>query len=80
MGDGFRSRFENLSPRPLQKIVDELDPHDSNTRLAIVESETGSGKTEAALNWFCKLFIAGKVDSLYSPSRLELRPGSFMGG
>ena len=75
VGDGFRSRFENLSPRPLQKIVDELDPHDSNTRLAIVESETGSGKTEAALNWFCKLFIAGKVDSLYFalPTRVAAR-------
>lgn len=73
-GDGFETRF-NLSPLPLQQIVDELDPNDSNTRLILAESETGSGKTEAALNWFCKLFTAGKVDSLYFalPTRVAAR-------
>ena len=73
-GDRFESRF-NLPPHPLQEIVDDLDPDDSNTRLVVAESETGSGKTEAALNWFCKLFIAGKVDSLYFalPTRVAAR-------
>ncbi|WP_244173459.1 CRISPR-associated helicase Cas3' [Caballeronia temeraria] len=33
--------------------------------LLILESETGSGKTEAALWRFAKLFESGKVDSLY---------------
>ena len=33
--------------------------------LLILESETGSGKTEAALWRFAQLFQAGKVDSLY---------------
>lgn len=64
VGDKFESQF-GFSPLPLQKILDELDPCNPNTRLLVAESETGSGKTEAALNWFCKLFIAGKVDSLY---------------
>src|SRR5690606_21680431 len=37
--------------------------------------ETGSGKTEAALNWFYKLFQAGKVDSLFFalPTRVAAR-------
>lgn len=70
----FRSRF-GFDPRPLQRVVDELDPHDANTKLVIAESETGSGKTEAALNWFFKLFEAGKVDSLYFalPTRVAAR-------
>ncbi|MGI6035532.1 MAG: CRISPR-associated helicase Cas3' [Limnochordia bacterium] len=76
-GDGFESRFAEfgLSPLPLQAIVDELDPNDLSTRLVIAESETGSGKTEAALNWFCKLFLTGKVDSLYFalPTRVAAR-------
>lgn len=74
MGRGFESQFE-FSPLPLQKMVNELNPHNMDNRLLIAESETGSGKTEAALNWFCKLFIAGKVDSLYFalPTRVAAR-------
>ena len=34
-------------------------------RLVIIESETGSGKTEAALWRFAKLYQAGLVDGLY---------------
>lgn len=73
-GDDFGSRF-GLSPRPLQEVVDRLDPDDPDTHLTVAESETGSGKTEAALNWFCKLFVAGKVDSLYFalPTRVAAR-------
>lgn len=72
--DSFQNRFE-FPPRPLQQAVDGLDPYDENTRLVIAESETGSGKTEAALNWFFKLFVAGKVDSLYFalPTRVAAR-------
>ncbi|MDG5975727.1 CRISPR-associated helicase Cas3 [Hydrogenophaga taeniospiralis CCUG 15921] len=33
--------------------------------IVVLEAETGSGKTEAALWRFLKLFEAGKVDSLY---------------
>ncbi len=34
-------------------------------RLVILESETGSGKTEAALHRFSRLFADGSVDGLY---------------
>lgn len=63
-GTDFASRF-GQAPRPLQHAIDALDPEDENVRLLVAESETGSGKTEAALNWFIKLFMARKVDSLY---------------
>jgi CRISPR-associated endonuclease/helicase Cas3 len=71
----FRARFANKTPRPIQAAVDALDPDDERTKLVIVESETGSGKTEAALDWFFKLFATGKVDSLYFalPTRVAAR-------
>src|SRR5690606_16540177 len=70
--------FANLfdfHPRPLQAAVDDLDPADPATQLIIAESETGSGKTEAALLWFFKLFHAGAVDSLFFalPTRVAAR-------
>jgi CRISPR-associated endonuclease/helicase Cas3 len=49
-------------PRPQQKLVGDF-PLDE--QLMILEAETGSGKTEAALWRFAKLFEAGLVDSLY---------------
>ena len=44
-------------------------------RLVILESETGSGKTEAALWRFAQLFAAGKVSGLYFavPTRAAAR-------
>lgn len=50
-----------IQPRPLQSAMsrDQLGP------LLILESETGSGKTEAALWRFAHLFQVGKVDGLY---------------
>ncbi len=60
----FQSRF-GFSPRPLQALIDEIKPDNEDSRLMIAESETGSGKTEAAIQWFLNLFEAGKVDSLY---------------
>jgi hypothetical protein len=60
----FGRRFD-LTPRPLQAVIDALDLDDEAARLLITESETGSGKTEAALHWFAQLFAAGKVDGLY---------------
>ncbi|MDA8192396.1 MAG: CRISPR-associated helicase Cas3' [Thermaerobacter sp.] len=60
----FQERF-GYSPRPVQVLIDQLTPERDETRLCVIESETGSGKTEAVLNWFYTLFAAGKVDSLY---------------
>ena len=57
----FIDAFEVAEPRPIQQAVaaPDLSP------LVILESETGSGKTEAALWRFAQLFQAGLVDSLY---------------
>lgn len=73
-GDTFALRF-GFPPHPLQRTIDQLSPTDEATRLLVAESETGSGKTEAALNWFAKLFTAGKVDSMYFalPTRVAAR-------
>lgn len=50
------------APRGLQAAVGDL-PLD--VPLAIVEAETGSGKTEAALWHFARLRSAGRVDAMY---------------
>ena len=61
----FRSLFGQSGheePRPLQRAVEEA-PLDRP--LLILESETGSGKTEAAIMRFAALWRAGLVDGLY---------------
>lgn len=57
----FAATFGITEPRPIQSVMSDenLGP------LLILESETGSGKTEAALWRFVHLFRAGLVDSLY---------------
>lgn len=57
----FAAIFGIENPRPIQSAMSDenLGP------LLILESETGSGKTEAALWRFVHLFRAGAVDSLY---------------
>lgn len=60
----FTSRF-GMVPKALQAAIDQLAVGEAGTELLIAESETGSGKTEAALNWFFKLYQAGEVDALY---------------
>lgn len=57
----FATAFDVAAPRPIQAAMadDTLGP------LVILESETGSGKTEAALWRFVRLFQDGLVDSLY---------------
>lgn len=52
---------ETITARPIQAKMAE--PHLGP--LLILESETGSGKTEAALWRFAQLFQAGQVDGLY---------------
>lgn len=50
-----------MAPRPFQSaLADNLDQP-----LVILESETGSGKTEAVLWRYLHLFAAGAVDGLY---------------
>lgn len=58
------SAISSFDPRPAQQATLELSlaTHGS---LAILEAETGSGKTEAALAHFMRLFHAGEVDGLY---------------
>ncbi len=61
-------------PNALQKAVDEL-PIGLETRLVLVESDTGSGKTEAALRWFWRLYAENRVEGLYFalPTRVAAR-------
>ncbi|EQD61632.1 CRISPR-associated helicase Cas3, partial [mine drainage metagenome] len=65
--DTFEAVF-GFSPRPLQIAASdpELGP------IVVVESETGSGKTEAALWRFRTLFERGEVDGLafFLPTRV----------
>ena len=58
----IRTLFNHAEPRPLQQAAASA-PLDSP--LLILESETGSGKTEAALLRFASLWRAGIVDGLY---------------
>jgi CRISPR-associated endonuclease/helicase Cas3 len=51
-------------PRPVQTAMLEL-PIEHAGSITILESETGSGKTEAALAHFVTLFSASAVDGLY---------------
>lgn len=51
-------------PRPVQECVGGLELPGSGS-LVILEAETGSGKTEAALLHFLRLFHLGAVDGLY---------------
>lgn len=57
----FSQAFGVPQPRPMQQAVaaDGFGP------VVVLEAETGSGKTEAALWRFLHLWRAGEVDSLY---------------
>jgi len=60
-------RFSSISsfdPRPAQRAMLDV-PIDPAGSLTILEAETGSGKTEAALVRFLRMFHAGVVDGLY---------------
>lgn len=52
-----------FAPRPAQTSTLEL-PIDPQGGLSVLEAETGSGKTEAALARFMRLFHAGTVDGM----------------
>lgn len=57
----FSAAFGVPTARPMQLAAADLSLGD----IVVLEAETGSGKTEAALWRFVQLFEAGKVDSLY---------------
>lgn len=54
----------SFAPRPAQRVTLSL-PQAPEETLTVLEAETGSGKTEAALGRFLQLFHAGAVDGLY---------------
>lgn len=56
----FTHLFAVVAPRPVQRAA----PH-PEARCVVLEAETGSGKTEAALWRFLHLFRAGAVDGMY---------------
>ena len=58
----FRSLFDFSSPNAIQQETQETH---LEAPLVIIESETGSGKTEAALWRFARMYHARLVDGLY---------------
>jgi CRISPR-associated endonuclease/helicase Cas3 len=60
-GIAFSQAFNVPSPRPMQEAM----AGENFGQVVILEAETGSGKTEAALWRFLTLFRAGQVDALY---------------
>lgn len=64
VGASFATAFADgrpsFEPRPIQR-----ETAAAAAKILILESETGSGKTEAALWRFAELFRAGEVDGLY---------------
>ncbi len=61
----FARVTEDFAPNAAQREVAHLPPDVPHGSLSLLESETGSGKTEAALARFLVLFQAGLVDGLY---------------
>jgi CRISPR-associated endonuclease/helicase Cas3 len=59
------SYIENFSPRSGQRAIDGLSLPDERGSVVLLESETGSGKTEAALRWASRLIDAGLVDGCF---------------
>jgi CRISPR-associated endonuclease/helicase Cas3 len=61
----FEAQFGVDQPRPAQQEIDRLPLPDEAGSIVLLESETGSGKTEAALRWASRLIEAGLVDGCY---------------
>jgi CRISPR-associated endonuclease/helicase Cas3 len=59
----FPDVFIQNAPTQLQKLVAEIDLPEPGSRL-VIESETGSGKTEAVLALYSRLRTVGRVDGL----------------
>lgn len=61
----FIEQFDGFTPRGTQIAIDTLPLPDDTGSVVLLESETGSGKTEAALRWASRLIDAGLVDGCY---------------
>lgn len=68
----FAELTDFAQPNPAQAVVGKVGPDE---QLVVLEAETGSGKTEAALWRFARLFSAGCVEGLYFavPTRAAAR-------
>jgi CRISPR-associated endonuclease/helicase Cas3 len=66
---GACASFDRVSAHAIKDVqriaADWRGVNVSNVRIVALESETGSGKTEAALFRFARLFAEGEVDGLY---------------
>ena len=64
-----------FEPNLLQKTLNSEISTDESSHLLLIESDTGSGKTEAALSWYLRLYCARQVDGLYFalPTRVAAR-------
>lgn len=60
----FSEQF-HLEPRPIQAAIDDVPLPGAEGSLVLIESETGSGKTEVALRWASRLIRAGLVDGCF---------------
>lgn len=60
----FAEQFGIPAPNAVQRAVLDL-PAPDGASVLVLEAETGSGKTEAALAHYLRLFAAGQVDGLY---------------
>jgi len=61
---GYSALIGSNTPRPAQARMLEVTG-DAQGSLTVLEAETGSGKTEAALLHFLRLYQGGHVDGLY---------------
>jgi CRISPR-associated endonuclease/helicase Cas3 len=55
---------DGWTPHDIQQATLDLDVHE-NGSLTVLESDTGSGKTEAAIARFIRLYQANLVDGMY---------------
>ena len=60
----FAVQFD-FPPRAAQEDIDHLPLPSDLGSVVLLESETGSGKTEAALRWASRLIDAGLVDGCF---------------
>ena len=58
---GMEALYPDYTPQNIQTLIDRLSVDQS---LIIIEANTGSGKTEAALAYASKLLAAGLADSI----------------